>query len=85
VFVKHTFQFVTTVCCNALNSVLRKVVSNHIHVKNSRLNTGSACCDVVWNTLCCVLLPESGGLKHVNVKAFLLFFMGVNHGVLHQM
>jgi len=51
---------------------------------NSRLNTGSACCHSVQNTLFCVLLLENVVLKVCKCDS-LLVIMGLNHGVLCQM
>jgi len=51
---------------------------------NSRLNTGSACCHVVWNTLFCVLLLENIVLKICKCDS-LLVIMGLNLDVLRQM
>jgi len=49
---------------------------------NSRLNSSSACCHVVWNTLFCVRLLENVGLKVCKYDS-LLVITGLNVGVLH--
>jgi len=43
---------------------------------SSRLNSGSACCHVVWNTLFCVVLLENVVFKVCKCDSFLVVLYG---------